>query len=232
MEKQFGKLGNRGDERREEASAEGIKYPPHIKLRLDNALAKIVDAKDDEERSGAMAEYEREMKKSKAEQERRMELVKFGDEQIHRFELEALQGIVDEINQDYAEQRIADPKFGQFDVRLDHLDLQVKVENNEVIKIGFFGMLLTRIPKSIVHLINITTIDFAGNRIEVIENLETLQNLEVIDFSKNNIRKVQGLGFVKAGGFVDLSDNDINPDEVNNIEELEKIREREIIINL
>ena len=57
------------------------------------------------ERNKLLKQYKDKLDKAK---EKSMVLVEFGDDKIHRFELEALETMVEEINQDFKKQGIKD----------------------------------------------------------------------------------------------------------------------------
>ena len=187
MEKQFRKLRGRGDERREEASAEGVKYPPHIKEKLDNALAKIVDAKDDETRLAAMKEYKGEM----GEVKEQFELVDFNGEKIHRFELEALNQIVAEINEDYAKQRLVNSELEIENIDIDSITIEIK--DNSIFIVDLDKKQLTQIPKTIGNLSNLQKLHLNENHIAEIFGLDNLTNLREISLNDNQITEITGL---------------------------------------
>ena len=173
----------------------GIVYPPEIKAKLDKAMAQVQSAKTLAETNAALEKYKKEIAEAseehRKEQERRMELVEFRGEQIHRFELEALQSIIEQINEDYAEQRKAKPDFETKDLNLD--DVRIKVEENEIIKIDLVGKKLTKIPKSIGELTNLQRLYLESNQISRIEGLDNLTNLQKLYLYSNQISRIEGL---------------------------------------
>ena len=230
MEKQFEKLRERRDERREETSAEGVKYPPHIKERLDNALANIVDAKNDEERLGAMAGYSEEMEEAKAEQERRMELVelprnsyyRFEGVMVERHERDALIEMMKEITEDWKE-NFEHWHGNQF--WIDHFtEEQLVVEDGHIVKLDFFGRQLTRIPPSLGKLVHLRELKFDHNRIESIEHLDELQELMELSMKKNKLKSMKGICKLKKLKLLELSENNISQiEELDDLDNLETL---------
>ena len=198
MEKGFEKLRERRDEGREEAS-EGVKYPPHIKEKLDNALAKIVVAKDDEARIAAMNGYRTEMDSAKEQ----FELVEFGEERIHRFELEALAGIAKEIY----EMKVKQGKdlMGQTkEDLLEFLRNLIDIKDNQVIKLHLYSIGLKSVPVSVNSLLYLKILNVNNNDIEKVENISELPNLELLSMVNNNIRELDANDFPKSLKHLDM----------------------------
>ena len=232
MERSMDKMGKRGLKKAKEVGEEGVIYPRHIKDRLDKALANIVAAKTDEEKFVAMKEYSKEMVEAKSEQERRMELVEFKGKQIHRFELWAMEAIVQEINEDYAEQRIVDPDFERPDFSMDEFNPAVR--DNRIEAIGYDFSCITRIPKSINLLVNLKALYLVGHKIKKIENLDNLIKLETLRLDNNEIDKIENIDGLKSLKYLYLAGNKQISTRVPAVGDqvIELERTRGIIINV
>jgi hypothetical protein len=120
---------------------QGIVYPPEIKAKLDLAMDKITKTeKGSAEELIALQAYQAEItpltkarEEKEAHDKEMMELVAFKGEQIHKFELEALEALVVQINKGFAQQRIINKDFQAEDISLD--DLRLQIEDNKVIQI-------------------------------------------------------------------------------------------------
>jgi Leucine-rich repeat (LRR) protein len=131
------------------------------------------------------------VEKFEAEERKRMELVESPWGEIHRFEREALEQIVESINEDYAEQRLANPDFNVPDVNLAGLDIGVK--DHSVVNFKYFNKPITRIPRGLNELVNLHELHMSNTNIERIEGIDALVNLKVLSLSQTKIRKIQGL---------------------------------------
>ncbi len=153
----------------------GIVYPPEIKAKLDLAMDKITQVeKGSAEELIALKTYQAEInlltkareekevydkKMKEAHDKKMMELVDFEGEQIHRFELEALEDLVIQINIGFAKQRIINKDFQAEDISLD--DLRLKIEDNNVIEIRVTSTILAGdISQAIEALTNLNRINF------------------------------------------------------------------------
>jgi hypothetical protein len=117
---------------------QGIVYPLEIKAKLDLAMDKITKTeKGSPEELIALKAYQEELTKAREEKEAHdkemMELVDFQGEQIHKFELEALEDLILQINKGFAQQRTINKDFQAEDISLD--DLEITIEDNNVIQI-------------------------------------------------------------------------------------------------
>jgi hypothetical protein len=146
---------------------QGIVYPPEIKAKLDLAMDKITQVeKGSQEELIALQAYQAEISSlTKAREEKEahdkemMELVDFEGEQIHKFELEALEVLVVQINKGFAQQRIINKDFQAEDISLD--DLKLEIEDNKVIQIKSNATVLSGdISQAIETLTNLRLIDF------------------------------------------------------------------------
>jgi hypothetical protein len=141
---------------------QGIVYPPEIKAKLDLAMDKITKTeKGSAEELIALQAYQEEISlltKTREEKEAHDKLVDFQGEQIHKFELEALEDLVVQINKGFAQQRIINKDFKAEDISLDDLELDIAVNN--IVEIHFTSTILAG--------------DISGP-------IETLTNLRLID---------------------------------------------------
>jgi hypothetical protein len=137
---------------------QGIVYPPEIKAKLDLAMDKITKTeKGSPEELTALKTYQEEISpltKAREEKEAREALVDFQGEQIHKFELEALEALVVQINKGFAQKRIISKDFKAKDISLD--DLELETEDNSVIVIRSNATILAGdISKALEALINL-----------------------------------------------------------------------------
>jgi hypothetical protein len=145
---------------------QGIIYPPEIKAKLDLAMDKITKTeKGSQEELTALQAYQAEItsltKTREAKEAQMMELVDFKEEQIHRFELEALEALVVQVNKGFAQQRIINKDFKAEDISLD--DLEIRIEDNKVKTIYFNATVLAGdISKALEALTNLRLIYFGS----------------------------------------------------------------------
>jgi hypothetical protein len=148
---------------------QGIVYPPEIKAKLDLAMDKITQVeKGSQEELIALQAYQAEISSlTKAREEKEahdkemMELVDFEGEQIHKFELEALEVLVVQINKGFAQQRIINKDFQAEDISLD--DLKLEIEDNKVIQIkSSITVLSGDISKALEALINLQNLNLSS----------------------------------------------------------------------
>ena len=168
--------------------------PPELKKRMDAILQKVQLAGTYQEKRVLLKEYQQLFQEAKKEHEKEQEqqkLVEFRDEQIYNFELLALEELVTQINQDYAEQRKTDPKFDKEDVSLDELD--IAIEKNNVVYINLLFKKLSIIPEAINKLVNLEWLTLNDNKIKEIKNLDKLTNLEKLNLDNNNIKEIKNL---------------------------------------
>jgi hypothetical protein len=145
---------------------QGIVYPPEIKAKLDLAMDKITKTeKGSQEELTALKAYQAEIipltkarEEKEAHDKEMMELVDFKEKQIHKFELEALEVLVIQINKGFAKQRIINKDFQAEDISLD--DLMIRIEDNKVVGIRSAGTILSGdISGPIEALINLKRIN-------------------------------------------------------------------------
>ena len=215
MLEQLSKLDG-GENGNQEVRREGLAYPPHIKSRLDKALAQIEVAETDETKMAAMEEYGKEMEWVRAEYASRMELTEFKGDQIQKFELWAIEMIIEEINKDYARRRVADPDFEIEDISVD--DLNIHVEEDNVVGIVLYDKKLTSVPVAVGKLVNLKQLILGANQITVIENLSSLVNLQVLHLTHNAITEISGLDTLVGLKKLELSCNQIK--EIKGLESL------------
>ncbi|MBP9802185.1 hypothetical protein KBC40_01195 [Patescibacteria group bacterium] len=148
---------------------QGIVYPPEIKAKLDLAMDKITQVeKGSAEELIAIQAYQAEINLlTKAREEKEaydkemMELVDFQGEQIHKFELEALEDLIVQVNKGFAQQRIINKDFKAEDIRLD--DLEIRIEDNKVVVIQTTSTILSGdISGPIEALINLKKLDLSS----------------------------------------------------------------------
>ncbi|MBP9802193.1 hypothetical protein KBC40_01235 [Patescibacteria group bacterium] len=137
---------------------QGIVYPPEIKAKLDQSLASLSKAeKGSAEELIALQAYQEEINlltKAREEKEAKEALVDFKGEQIHKFELEALEDLILQINKGFAQQRIINKDFKAENISLD--DLKIIIEDNKVIQIRSNTTVLSGdISKAIEALISL-----------------------------------------------------------------------------
>ena len=80
---------------------------------------------------------------------------------------------------------------------------------------------LTKIPKEIKYLINLTDLNFSNNQISEIENLETLTNLRYLNLDNNQINKIKNLKTLTKLKHLSLNNNQIS--KIKNLEMLTKL---------
>jgi hypothetical protein len=135
-----------------------------------------------------------------AEEQRRNELVTYDEKEMRRFEAEALQDILKEINEDYEEQGYHKSMW------FSSLP-GVEVADGRVRGLYFKEMDLTRIPPSIVKLIDVIDIDLKQNEIVEVIDLSSLKQLKSISLNFTNIKSLRGIGHVPSLKHVIISDS-------------------------
>jgi Leucine-rich repeat (LRR) protein len=161
--------------------------------QLDKLAAVIESAKPGKDLNDALEKYQLALNKATKEYQEKMKLVDFKGEKIHRFEMEALERLVEDINQDYTQQREVNPEFEQKDLTLEDLGKQITVEDHEVKKINLGYLGLSKIPKSVNELINLQVLKLYSNEIQEIKGLDKLINLQELVLSGNKIPEIEGL---------------------------------------
>ena len=91
----LGSGGDKGNKRK----TEGVKYPPLEKARLDEAMARIVVAANDDDKLIAMAEYSKVMKEVKEEKAASERLVEFHGYEIPSKEVKAIESLLKLVNE-------------------------------------------------------------------------------------------------------------------------------------
>jgi hypothetical protein len=185
---------------------QGIVYPPEIKAKLDLAMDKITKTeKGSPEELTALKTYQEEISpltKAREEKEAREALVDFQGEQIHKFELEALEALVVQINKGFAQQRIINKDFKQEDISLD--DLTIAIEDNSVIVIRSNATILAGdISKALEALINLKYLGFSS-----LSSAEGLTLPITLDgnLGLENLTSAKGLTLpTTVNGYLDLS---------------------------
>ena len=198
----------------------GLVFPPEVRARLNAKLAQVSVAQNDTERLVALKGYRSELELARAEDRRRMELVEFRGDKIHRFELAALHELVDQINEQYARQRAADPAFDVEDIDFKFLALDIR--ENSVESIYLPSKKLTEIPPSINKLINLRMLILSNNNISEIKNLGALVNLQTLKLDKNQISEIKNLDALVNLQRLVLDKNQIS--EIKNLDALVNLR--------
>jgi Leucine-rich repeat (LRR) protein len=140
----------------------------------------------------------------------RFELVEFNGEKIHRFELEALNAIVKEVNADFAEQRRQDPKSKFEDIDIDKLIKRgLKVSENKLVQISFSDLPITKIPPSIGELENLQRLYLSGTNVQDIQALANLTNLQELYLGVTKVQDIQALANLTNLQKLDLIRNEV-----------------------
>ncbi len=185
---------------------QGIVYPPEIKAKLDLAMDKITKTeKGSAEELTALKAYQAEitpLTKAREEKEAKEALIDFRGEQIHKFELEALEDLILQINKGFAQQRIINKDFKAKDISLD--DLMITIEDNKVTQIYTnITVLSGDISKPLEALINLEYLGLSGLKSAEGITLSTTLNGNL---GLGNLTSAKGLTLpITLNGYLDLS---------------------------